>query len=135
MKSDGAPLEKVQMSDLAKALDKKAEKGSDNKQKSSSGGASGGSGKMTIKAGKTLLLKVGDSSIEVSKRDIKTRALFTVGYIPGVGVGSGSPSVIAPGRVSSRSASIKAEHGEKDRPRLKEGGRGTNDNKRISRTG
>ena len=135
MKSGGAPLEKVQISDLAKELDKKAEKGSDNKQKSSSGGASGGSGKMTIKAGKTLLLKVGDSSIEVSKRDIKTRALFTVGYIPGVGVGSGSPSVIAPGRVSSRSASIKAEHGEKDRPRLKEGGRGTNDNKRISRTG
>ena len=134
LKSGGAASEKPQLSDLAKELDKKAEKGNDAKQTSSSGGASG-SGKMTIKAGKTLLLKVGDSSIEVSKRNIKTRALFTVGYMPGVGMGNGSPSVIAPGRVNNRSASIQAEHGAKDRPRLKEGGRGTNDNKRISRAG
>ena len=90
---------------------------------------------MKIKSGGTLLLKVGDSSIEVSKGNIKTRALFTGAYIPGPGAGTGSPAAIGPGKPSNRSSGINAEHGEKDRSRLKEGGRISNDNKRISKGG
>ena len=134
LKSSGASEEKVQISDLAKELDKKSGAKAQ-EQKKSSGGGSGGSGKLKIKAGSTLLLKVGDSSIEVSKGNIKTKVLFTAAYIPGPGVGSGAPAAIGPGKPQNRSTSIKAEHGAEDRSRLKEGGRGVNDNKRISKSG
>jgi len=93
------------------------------------------SGKTEVQSGGTLLLKNGDSSIEVSRGKIKTGKLVTTGIVPGLGVGDGSPAAIAPGSVNNRSATIKAEHGAKDRKRIKGGGNSTDDNKRISRAG
>lgn len=133
LKSAGAAKEKPQLSELAKELDKRT--GAKEERKSSSESSSGGgSGNLKLKAGKTLLLMVGDSSIEVSKGKIKTKVLYTAGYMPLPGAG-GLDAAIGPGKPSSRSADTKAEHGAQDRSRLKEGGKGTNDNKRISKGG
>ncbi len=134
LKSAGTPKEQVQLSQLAMELDRKSgNQGNQGNQKSSSGSSSGGgSGKLTIKAGKTLLLQTGDSSIEVSRGNIKTRVLYTAAYIPAGGAG-GRPAAIGPGSPRNRSSAIKTEHGAKDRSRLKEGGKTTDDNKRISK--
>ena len=134
LKSDGKAKDKVTLSELAKALDKKTGSKAAEEQKSG-GGSGGGGGQLTVKAGKTLLLKVGDSSIEVSSGKIKTRVLYTAGYIPAGAPGDGSPAAIGPGSVNNRADSIKTEHGTKDRKRMGKGGAGTNDSKRISRAG
>ena len=134
LKSGGAKEEKAALSDLVKALDKKTGyKASEEKKNNDSSGGSGG--KFTVKAGSTLLLKVGDSAVEVSKGTIKTRKLTTTGLIPGIGVGPGTPAKIGPGTVINRSSTINAEHGAKDRARSNEGGGATGDRKRISRGG
>ncbi|MBR2216541.1 MAG: hypothetical protein IJ849_12420 [Selenomonadaceae bacterium] len=130
LKSAGAKAEKAELSELVKALDKKT--GTQTKSQEQNNSSGGGSGDLKIKSGSTLLLKVGDSSIEVSKGTIKTRTLYTVGYMPGAGVGPGSPAAIAPGSVNNRSATVNAEKGSADRSRLKEGGSKSHDSKRLS---
>ena len=134
LKSGGAKAEKVTLSDFVKELDKKSGYKAQEAKKSE-GGSGGSGGNFTVKAGKTLLLKVGDSSLEISKGAIKTRKLTTLGMIPGIGVGPGTPAKIGPGRVNNRSKVISAEHGAKDRSRSTEGGGVTGDRKRISRSG
>ncbi len=131
LKSEGTAAVTPKLSEFAKELDKKTGEKAENKPSSKSSSSSGG-GDLKIKAGKTLILKSGDSSIEVSKGDIKTKVLFTASYIPAGGAG-GRPAAIGPGRPSGRAANIKAERGAKDRGWLKEGGKTTNDNKRISK--
>lgn len=140
LKSAGAKLEKAERSELAKAWDKLIKEKKDNKKdnkkddkKDSSSGASGG--KLQIKAGKGLLLQVGDSSISLNggNLEVKTRTLFQVGTGM-AGAPLGSLSSFAGGSPKSRSAeTMNPAHGARDRKRSEEGGRKTHDSKKISR--
>ena len=132
IKNAGAPFEKPELSDLAKELDKLTGMKRENKENKNSSGGSGG--KLVIDGKKGVLLKVGDSSIDIGskKLNIKTRMLAQIGYIPGGG-GSGSLQSFGAGNPGNRSSKISAEHGSKDRSRVKENVPKTESNKTISR--
>ncbi len=117
LKSSGAKLEKTELSDLAKELDKKIK--AENKKKEEKKSSDGNSGTLKIKGSKGVILAVGNSSIDVGKGKIKTKALFTGAYMPGAGVGSGQPAAIGPGSVSNAVKTSAKEQGTKDRPRIK----------------
>ena len=131
--NSGSKAEKVELSDLAKELDKlTGRKDKDSENKDSSGG-SGGTIKLDGK--KSSLLEVKDSSIEMKGSDlnVKTRALMQVGYIPMAGGGTGSLSKFEGGNPKNRSDKINAEKGSEDRSRVKEKVAKTPDDKSISR--
>lgn len=132
IKNEGSKKEAVELSDLAKELDKKT--GRKNKsEKNNSSGGSGGTLKLDAK--KSAIIQVKDSSIEMQGKDlnIKTRALMQVGYIPLPGGGTGSLSTFEGGSPKNRSDKINIEHGREDRARVKEKIKPTPDNKTISR--
>lgn len=132
VKKSGAQLAKVVRSEEAKLWDKlscfKPQEAKQEKGKEAKGG------KVEIKAGKELMLKVGDSSLyfKGSKVEVKTRALFQAGYaIAKPPAGSCS---FKPGSPASRSAqSMNPAHGAADRKRSKEGDQKIHDRKKISR--
>lgn len=132
IKNSGAKKESLELSELAKELDKltgRKNKKSENKSSSGSGG------KILIDGKKSSLVKVQDSSIEMKGKNlnVKTRALMQVGYIPMAGGGTGSLSKFEGGTPKNRSDSIKVEHGNQDRKRSKEKIKPVPDNKNISR--
>lgn len=128
----GSKKESVELSDLAKELNKitnTQEKKSENKN---SGGGSGGTLKLEAKS--SLLVQVESSSFELkgSATNIKTRVMNQVGYIPAAGGGTGSLSKFEGGNPKNRSDKIKAEKGQEDRSRQKEKIPPTADTKNIS---
>lgn len=128
----GAKKEDVELSDLAKELDKITGRTSKSENKAG-GGGSGGTLKLDAK--KSALIQVKDSSIEMKGSDlnVKTRALMQVGYIPMPSGGTGSLSKFEGGSPKNRSDAINVEHGREDRDRTKEQVEPTPDNKTISR--
>lgn len=133
IKNAGSKKEAVELSDLAKELDKKTNRKNKSEQAKSSGGGSGGSLKLDGK--KSALVQVKDSSIEMkgSNLNVKTRALIQVGFIPMAGGGTGSLSKFEGGNPKNRSDKINAEKGSEDRSRVKEKVTATPDSKSISR--
>ena len=133
IKNSGSKAEKVELSDLAKELDKLTGRKDKNSESQSSGGGSGGTIKFDGK--KSSLLEVKDSSIEMkgSNLNVKTRALMQVGYTPMAGGGTGSLSKFEGGNPKNRSDQINAEKGKEDRSRVKEQVTKTPDDKSISR--
>ena len=131
--NSGSKAEKVELSDLAKELDKLTGRKDKNSENKNSGGGSGGTIKFDGK--KSSLLEVKDSSIEMkgSNLNVKTRALMQVGYIPMAGGGTGSLSKFEGGNPKNRSDKVNAEKGKEDRSRVKEKVAKTPDNKSISR--
>ena len=128
----GTKKEDVELSDLAKELDKITGRTSKSENKAG-GGGSGGTLKLDAK--KSALIQVKDSSIEMKGSDlnVKTRALMQVGYISMPGGGTGSLSKFEGGSPKNRSDAINVEHGREDRDRTKEQVEPTPDNKTISR--
>ncbi len=133
IKNSGSKKEDVELSDLAKELDKITNRKNKSEQNNSGGGGSGGSLKLDAK--KSAILQVKDSSIEMKDKNlnVKTRALIQVGYIPMAGGGTGSLSKFEGGSPKNRSDKINVEHGREDRARVKEKVTATPDNKNISR--
>ena len=133
IKNSGSKAEDVELSDLAKELDKLTGRKDKSAENKNSGGGAGGTIKLDGK--KSSLLGVKDSSIEMkgSNLNVKTRALMQVGYIPMPGGGTGSLSKFEGGNPKNRSDEINAEHGREDRSRVKEKVDKTPDNKTISR--
>lgn len=131
--NSGSKAEKVELSDIAKELDKLTGRKDKNSENKNSGGGSGGTIKLDGK--KSSLLEVKDSSIEMKGKDlnVKTRALMQVGYIPMAGGGTGSLSKFEGGNPKNRSDKINAEKGSEDRSRVKEKVAKTPDDKSISR--
>ena len=129
----GSKAETVELSDLAKELDKKTGRQNKSEENKNSSGGSGGTIKLDGK--KSSLLEVKDSSLEMKGKDlnVKTRALMQVGYIPMAGGGTGSLSKFEGGTPKNRSDKINAEHGKEDRSRVKEKVSKTPDDKKISR--
>ena len=129
----GSKAENVELSDLAKELDKLTGRKNKSPENKNSSGGSGGTIKLDGK--KSSLLEVKDSSIEMKGKDlnVKTRALIQVGYIPMAGGGTGSLSKFEGGTPKNRSDKINAEHGREDRSRVKEKVDKTPDDKKISR--
>ena len=119
IKNAGTKKETVELSDLAKELDKITNRQAKKESSKSSGGSGG---KLTIEGKKGVVLQVKDSSIGMKDKDlnIKTRALMQVGYIPMPGGGSGSVSKFEGGNPNNRSEKINVEHGSEDRSRSKE---------------
>ena len=132
IQNEGSKKEDVELSDLAKELDKITGRQSKSENKSG-GGGSGGILKLDGK--KSALIQVKDSSIEMKGSDlnVKTRALMQVGYTPMPGGGTGSLSKFEGGSPKNRSDSVNIEHGREDRERVKEQVEPTPDNKSISR--
>lgn len=132
IKNTGSKKEDVELSDLAKELDKltgRKDKKSDAKE---SGGGSGGNLKLDGK--KNSLLQVKDSSIEMkgSNLNVKTSALIQIGYVPMAGGGTGSLTKFEGGNPKNRSDKINIEHGSEDRSRVKENITPLPDDKKIS---
>lgn len=132
IKSSGAKAEPVELSDLAKELDKITGRKDKKSDENKSGGSSGGSLKLDGK--NSSLLQVKDSSIEMkgSNLNVKTSALIQVAYIPIAGGGTGSLSKFEGGNPKNRSEKINIEHGSEDRSRIKENIVPTPDDKKIS---
>ena len=130
---EGSKAEKVELSDLAKELDKLTGRKDKNSEQKNSGGGAGGS--LKLEAKDSALVQVNDSSIEMkgSNLNVKTPALMQVGYIPTPGGGTGSLSKFEGGNPKNRSEKINAEHGKEDRSRSKEKVAKTPDTKSISR--
>lgn len=130
-KPTGTAKESVELSDLAKELNKLTNTQGKKSDSKSSGGGAGGTIKVEGKS--SLTLKVSDSSIECKGSDvnIKTSLLNQVGYIPAAGGGTGSGGG-GPGKPKVSSAKVKAEKGTEDRSRQKENISATEDNKNIS---
>ena len=133
IKNAGAKKETVELSDLAKELDKLTGRKNKSSESKSSGGGSGG--KIILEGKKGALLEVKDSSLgmEGKNLNVKTRALMQVGYIPMPGGGRGSLSKFEGGNPKNRSEKITVEHGAEDRSRSKEKVEPTADDKNISR--
>ncbi len=132
IKNAGSKKESVELSDLAKELDKLT--GRKNKSESNSGGGGSG-GTLKLDAKKGAIIQVKDSSIEMKDKNlnVKTRALIQVGYIPMAGGGTGSLSKFEGGNPKNRSDKINVEKGKEDRSRVKEKVTATPDDKNISR--
>lgn len=131
--NSGSKAEKVELSDLAKELDKLTGRKDKNSENKDSGGGSGGTIKLDGK--KSSMIGVKDSSIEMKGSDlnVKTPALMQVGYIPMAGGGTGSLSKFEGGNPKNRSDQINSEKGSEDRSRVKEQVAKTPDDKSISR--
>ncbi|MBR1730520.1 MAG: hypothetical protein IJ728_13465 [Selenomonadaceae bacterium] len=132
IKNAGSKAEAVELSDIAKELDKISGRKSKSEKKSSGGG---GGGSIKFNAKDSLILQVKDSSISMKGKNlnVKTRALMQVGYIPTPGGGTGSLSKFEGGNPNNRSDKINIEHGSEDRSRVKEKITPVDDNKNISR--
>ena len=132
IKNTGSKAEKVELSDLAKELDKITGRKDKQSEAKESGGGSGGNLKLDGK--KSSILQVKDSSIEMqgSNLNVKTRALIQIGYIPMAGGGTGSLTKFEGGNPKNRSEKINIEHGSEDRSRIKEKVEPTPDDKKIS---
>lgn len=132
IKNAGSKAEAVELSDLAKELDKLTERKDKKSDDKAGGGGSGGSLKLDGK--NSSLIQVKDSSIEMKGSDlnVKTPALIQVGYTPMAGGGTGSLSKFEGGNPKNRSDKINIEHGTEDRSRVKENITPTPDDKKIS---
>lgn len=132
IKNAGSKKEAVELSDLAKELDKITGRKDKKDSESSSGNSSGGSLKLDGK--KSSLIQVKDSSfgMEGSNLNVKTCALIQVAYVPLAGGGTGSLSKFEGGNPGNRSDKINLEHGIEDRARIKENVEPTPDYKTIS---
>ena len=128
----GSKAEKVELSDIAKELDKLTGRKDKNSDENKSGGGGGGSIKLEGK--KSSLLQVKDSSLEMkgSEVNVKTPALIQVASIPMAGGGTGSGG-IGQGKPKNRSDKVNVEKGKEDRSRSKEKVSKTPDDKSISR--
>ncbi|MBR5913082.1 MAG: hypothetical protein IKZ58_01785 [Selenomonadaceae bacterium] len=128
----GSKAESVELSDIAKELDKLTGRQNKNSEESKSGG--GGGGSIKLEAKNSALVQVSDSSIEMkgSNLNVKTPALMQVATIPMAGGGKGSGG-IGGGNPKNRSEKINVEHGQEDRSRVKEEVTKTPDDKSISR--
>ncbi len=133
IKNAGSKKEDVELSDLAKELDKLTGRQSKESQENESDGGSGGT--LKLDGQKSAIVQVKDSSIEMkgSNLNVKTRALMQVGYTPMAGGGTGSLSKFEGGSPNNRSDEINVEHGREDRSRVKEQITATPDTKDISR--
>lgn len=133
IRNSGAKAEPLELSDLARELDKITSRQDKSSSATDSGGGSGGTLKFDAK--KSAFLQTKDSSIamEGENLNVKTRALMQVGYIPMAGGGSGSLSKFEGGNPKNRSEQINVEHGREDRARVKEIVAPTPDDKNISR--
>lgn len=131
--SSGSKAESVELSDLAKELDKLTGRQNKSSEGSKSGGGGGG-GSIKLEAKDSALVQVSDSSIEMkgSNLNVKTPALMQVATIPMAGGGKGSGG-IGGGNPKNRSEKINVEHGQEDRSRVKEEVTATPDDKSISR--
>lgn len=132
VKKAGAQLAKAVRSEEAKRWDKLSGFQPREAKQESAKAAKGG--KVEVKAGKELMLKVGDSSIYLKggKVEVKTRALFQAGY--GIAKPPTGSCSFKPGSPASRSAqSMNPAHGAADRKRSKEGDKKIHDRKKISR--
>ena len=132
IKNSGAKAETVELSELAKELDKITGRKAKQSDEKKSGGGSGGSLKLDGK--KSALIQTKDSSIEIkgSNLNVKTSALIQIAYIPSPGGGTGSLSKFEGGNPGNRSDKINVEHGTEDRKRVKEEISPTPDVKNIS---
>lgn len=132
IKDAGSKSEPVELSDLAKELDKITGRKDKKSDEQKSDGGSGGTLKLDGK--KSSLLQVKDSSIEMegSNLNVKTRALIQIGYIPMAGGGTGSLTKFEGGNPKNRSEKINVEHGSEDRSRIKENITPTPDDKKLS---
>ena len=132
IKNAGSKAEPVELSELAKELDKITGRKDKNSDEQKSDGGSGGTLKLDGK--KNSLLQVKDSSIEMegSNLNVKTRALIQIGYIPMAGGGTGSLTKFEGGNPKNRSEKINVEHGSEDRSRIKENITPTPDDKKLS---
>ncbi len=133
IKNGGAKKESVELSEIAKELDKITGRKNKNSSAKNSGGGSGG--KINFNGKKSFLAQVKDSSIGIEGKNlnVKTRALIQVGYIPMAGGGTGSLSKFEGGNPKNRSEKINVEHGSQDRSRVKEKIPPVPDNKTLSR--
>ena len=132
IKNAGSKAESVELSDLAKELDKITGRKDKKSDENKSGGGAGGTLKLDGK--ESSLLQVKDSSIEMKGSDlnVKTCALIQVAYIPTAGGGTGSLSKFEGGNPKNRSDKINIEHGTEDGSRIKENITPTPDDKKIS---
>ena len=132
IKNAGSKAEPVELSELAKELDKITGRKDKKSDEQKSDGGSGGNLKLDGK--KNSLLQVKDSSIEMegSNLNVKTRALIQIGYIPMAGGGTGSLTKFEGGNPKNRSEKINVEHGSEDRSRIKENITPTPDDKKLS---
>jgi|GEM_PF-3396926 len=130
-KPAGTAKEAVELSDLAKELNKITNTQAKQAESQNSGGGSGGTVK--FKSQSSIIWNVESSSIEFkgSKTNIKTRVLSQLGYTPASGGGTGSGGIAA-GSPDNRPDKIKVQAGTKDRSRQKENIPPTQDNKNIS---
>ena len=133
IKNEGAKAEKVELSDLAKELDKITGRKDAEKEEKKSEGGEGGTLKFNATQDSTIQ-QVQDSSIALdgSKFNLKTRVFNKVAYIPAAGGGTGSLSKFEGGNPGNRSAKINVEHGDKDRDRTQENIRRLPDDKNLS---
>lgn len=132
VKNGGTKKEDVELSDLAKELDKITGRKNKQAENKSSSGGSGGSVKLEGKKEFVLNVKNSFVGLKGSNTNIKTRVFNTLGYIPAGGGGTGSLSKYEGGSPDARSESIKAEQGKEDHSRQKEKIQATKDNKNIS---
>ncbi|MBQ9478492.1 MAG: hypothetical protein IJU71_02975, partial [Selenomonadaceae bacterium] len=133
IKNAGAKKESVELSDLAKELDKLTGRKNKSSSDSSSGGGGGGTLKLTGKD--SALLAVKDSSLGMKGKNlnVKTQALIQVAMIPMAGGGTGSLSKFEGGNPNNRSEKVTVEKGTEDRSRSKEKVTPVADDKNISR--
>ena len=127
----GSKKEEVQLSDLAKELDKITKRQNKQAEQKNSGGGSGGSLKIDGKKETVFNVKNSFIGLKGGKTNIKTRVFNNLGYIPVAGGGTGSGGV-GGGSPDARAEQIKAEQGEQDRSRQAENIKPTADNKNIS---
>ena len=132
IKSAGAKKDAVELSDIAKELDKLTGRKAKSEEKSSGGG---NGGTLTLEGKKSATLKVKDSSLDMEGKNlnVKTRALMQVATIPMAGGGKGSLSKFEGGNPKDRAKEIAVEHGSEDRDRSKEKVEAIADDKNISR--
>ena len=133
IKNAGAKKESVELSDLAKELDKLT--GRKNKSSSDSSSGGGGGGTLKLEGKDSALLAVKDSSLGMKGKNlnVKTQALIQVAMIPMAGGGTGSLSKFEGGNPNNRSEKVTVEKGTEDRSRSKEKVTPVADDKNISR--
>lgn len=133
IKNAGAEAQAVELSDIAKELDKiTGRKDAKAEEKQTDNGGAGG--KMNFEGTKSAFVQVEDSSLEMadSKLNVKTCVLFQIAYLPSAGGGTGSLKKFEGGNPGKISATINVEQSVADRERVKEQIPPTKDIKTLS---
>ena len=137
IKNEGSKAEAVQLSELAKELDKiTGRKDAKAEEKPAAGGGSGGTLKLEAQKSSTVQ-KVENSFIALdgSKFKLKTTVFNKVGYTPVAGGGTGSLSKFEGGNPGNSNEKITVENSVGDRKRVKEEVQPTEDIKTLSVNG